>query len=357
VTSRAFLAPGRVNLIGEHTDYSGGLVLPAAIELGIRLESEPAERIVLRSDAGSPIDLAADGSEPGEGWGRYVAAVAAELAALGRPPVGLSGTVTSDLPQGAGLSSSAALEVVVGLALCAVASFVLDALALAQAAQRAELRAVGVPCGIMDQAVSLLGVAGHAVLLDTATLRHEAVPLPNRHVLLVVDSGVSHALEGGEYAQRRAELERATGGADVGGLDVEDAERLIAGSGVDDVAARRLLHVAGENARVRRVVDAFRADPPDLAAVGLLFRQGHDSLRDLFEISTPELDLLVDLAYEHGAVAARMTGGGFGGSIVALVPSERADEIASAIRADYRERTSIDPHAFTTHAAEGAREL
>jgi len=355
--TRTFLAPGRVNLIGEHTDYSGGLVLPAAIELGIRLEGEAAGRIVLRSDAGPPIDLAADGSEPGEGWGRYVAAVAGELAALGRPPVGLSGTVTSDLPQGAGLSSSAALEVVAGLALCAVAGFPVEPMALAQAGQRAELRAVGVPCGIMDQAISVLGVAGHAVLLDTATLHHEPVPLPEGHVLLVVDSGVSHALEGGEYARRRAELERATGGADVGDLSVEDAERLIAEHGADDVAARRLRHVVSENARVRRVVEALRSSPPDLAAVGRLFREGHDSLRDLFEISTPELDSLVDLAYAHGAVAARMTGGGFGGSIVALVADDRADEIAAAIRAAYRERTDVDPRAFTTHAAQGAREL
>jgi galactokinase len=355
--TRTFLAPGRVNLIGEHTDYSGGLVLPAAIELGIRLEAEPADRIELRSDAGPPIDLAADGSEAGEGWGRYVAAVAAELDALGRRPVGLAGSVTSDLPQGAGLSSSAALEVVAGIALCAVADFRLDALALAQAGQRAELRAVGVPCGIMDQAVSLLGVAGHAVLLDTATLRHEPVPLPTGHVLLVVDSGVSHALEGGEYAQRRAELERATGGADVGDLSAEDAERLIVARCIDDVAARRLRHVVGENARVREVVEALRADPPDLDAVGRLFRAGHDSLRDLFEISTPELDLLVDLAYEHGAVAARMTGGGFGGSIVALVATDRADEIAAAVGAAYRARTGIDPRAFSTLAAQGAREL
>jgi galactokinase len=183
------------------------------------------------------------------------------------------------------------------------------------------------------------------------------VPLPDGHVLLVVDSGVSHALEGGEYALRRAELERATGGADVGDLALDDAERLTAERGVDEVAARRLRHVVTENARVRRVVEALRADPPDLVAVGRLFREGHDSLRDQFEISTPELDLLVDLAYEHGAVAARMTGGGFGGSIVALVATERAGEIAAAIRAAYRARTGIDPRAFTTRAAQGAREL
>jgi galactokinase len=353
----AFLAPGRVNLIGEHTDYSGGLVLPAAIGLGIRLECEPAERIRLSSDAGPPVDLAADGSEPGEGWGRYVAAVAAELAELGRAPVGIAGSLSTDLPAGAGLSSSAALEVAAGLALCAVAGLEPEPLELARAAQRAERRAVGVPCGIMDQAASLLGVAGHALLLDTASLAHEPVPLPEGLSLLILDSGVTHALESSGYADRRAELERATGGADVGGLSPAEAEALARDRGADEVAAKRLRHVAAENQRVRQVVDALRASPPDLAALGALFRAGHDSLRDLFEVSTPELDLLVDLAYEHGAVAARMIGGGFGGSVVALVADERAAAVADEVLRAYEARTGIASRSFATHAADGARRV
>ncbi len=343
--SRTFFAPGRVNLIGEHTDYSGGLVLPAALALGISLEWEPAERTALVSD------LAA------EGWTRYVDAVEAELAALGRPPAGLRGSLTSDLPPGAGLSSSAALEVVVALALCAAADFEIEPLELARACQRAEHRAVGVPSGIMDQAASLLGEPGHAVLIDTATLRHEAVPLPPGLLLLIIDSGVAHAHEAGEYGQRRAELERATDGVDVGGLTVSDAEPLIAERRVDDVAARRLRHVVAENERVRQVVAALRSVPPDLAALGTLFRAGHDSLRDLFEVSTPELDLLVDLAYENGAVAARMTGGGFGGSIVALVDESHADAVATAVTDAYQSRTGIVARSFVTRAAAGAREL
>jgi galactokinase len=351
---RSFWAPGRVNLIGEHTDYSGGLVLPAAIDRGLRLTVAESDRIRLRSGDSPPVDVAADGSEPGDGWGRYPAAVAAELALLGRPPLGIDGELTSDLPTGAGLSSSAALEVVVGLALLAVGGMELAPLELARAAQRAELRAVGVPCGIMDQSASLLGARDHAVLLDTATLAHEAVPLPPGVALVVIDSGVSHALEGGDYAQRRAELERATGGEPVGHLSAADAEELIAQRGVDEVAARRLRHVVAENARVREAVAALRATPPDLDALGRLFRAGHDSLRDLFEVSTPELDLLVDLAYEHGAVAARMTGGGFGGSIVALVPDEDADGFAAEVVAASRLPAA---RALRTHAADGAREL
>jgi galactokinase len=344
--SRTFFAPGRVNLIGEHTDYSGGLVLPAALELGIALEWTQAERSSLVSDQGSQDDLE-----------RYVGAVAAELAALGREPVWISGALTSDLPAGAGLSSSAALEVVIALSLCAAAEFELPPLELARACQRAEQRAVGVPSGIMDQAASLLGEPGHAVLINTATLAHESVPLPAGIVLLIVDSGVAHAHEGGGYALRRAELERATGGEDVGGLSLDDAEQLIVAREVDDVAARRLRHVVSENARVRRVLAALRAEPPDRAALGALFREGHVSLRYQFEVSTPELDALVDLAYEHGAVAARMTGGGFGGSIVALVDEARAAEIGEHVVDGYRRRTGIVPRAFVSRAAAGARAL
>jgi galactokinase len=180
---RAFFAPGRVNLIGEHTDYSGGLVLPAAIELGVTVEGEAADGISLRSE------------QEDHRFQAYVDAVAVELDALGRPPVGFRGEVRSTLPIGTGLSSSAALEVAVALALCAVADFQLAPLELALAAQRAELRAVGVPCGILDQAASVLGRDGHAVLIDTGSLEHEAIPLPSRLALVVVDSGDPRGLD------------------------------------------------------------------------------------------------------------------------------------------------------------------
>ncbi len=294
----SFWAPGRVNLIGEHTDYSGGLVLPVAIHLGIALTAEPADRIRLVSGQ-ERVELAADGGGEPRGWGRYAAAVAQELAELGRPPVGLDGAIDADLPQGAGLGSSGALEVVVALALCAVAEFEVAPLDLALACQRAERRAVGVPSGILDQAASLLGRERCALLLDCGTLEHRWVELPSVLAILVVDSGERHSHEGSGYADRRSELEAGN--------------------------PRRVRHVATENERVRAVVDALEGD--DLDALGSLFAASHASLRDDYEVSTPTLDAVVAAALEAGALGARMTGGGFGGAVVALATRERAEAV------------------------------
>jgi galactokinase len=291
-------APGRVNLIGEHTDYSGGLVLPVAINLGIELSARPGERISLVSE-GEAVELAADGAGDAEGWGRYVAAVAEELAKLGRPPVGLEGVLAADLPRGAGLGSSGAVEVVVALALCAAADFELELLELAQACQRAEQRAVGVPSGILDQAASLLGREGHALLLDCGTLERRWVELPRRLAILVFDSGERHSLESSSYADRRAELEAGD--------------------------PRRVRHVVSENERVLELVDALERD--DLQALGSLFLASHASLRDDYEVSTPTLDAVVAAALEAGALGARMTGGGFGGSVVAVADRGDADAV------------------------------
>ena len=288
-----FWAPGRVNLIGEHTDYSGGLVLPVAIQLGITLTCEPADEIALESPGAA------------QGWERYVEAVAEELAALGRKPVGIAGTIESDLPQGAGLGSSGALEVVVALALCSAAEFEVEPLELALACQRAERRAVGVPSGILDQAASLLGREGSALLLDCGTLDHRWVPLPEEVAILVLDSGERHAHEGSGYADRRRELEAGD--------------------------PRRVRHVETENERVRETVAAL--DRGDVAALGPIFAASHASLRDDYEVSTPTLDALVAAALEAGAFAARMTGGGFGGSIVALAEPKRAERVLTRTRA------------------------
>lgn len=360
--TRAFWAPGRVNLIGEYTDVSGGLVLPAALDLGVVVEAAAGDRIQLGSDAfDGSVDLAPDGSGGAAqtGWGRYVAAVAAELAALGRPPVGLAGQVRSTLPAGAGLSSSAALEVALALALCAVADFPLAPLELALAAQRAEHRAVGVPCGIMDQATSVLGVAGHAILIDTSSLAYEAIELPPELTIVVVDSGVARSLEESGYAARRRELERALSVLDGRNpTDLDEADVAEVATRLDPVAARRLRHVVSENARVREVVEVLTTPGrPSLARLGALFRAGHDSLRDDFEVSTPELDLLVDLAYDAGALAARMTGGGFGGAIVALADRDRAPALADRIVAAYGSDGTRQATARICRAADGAREL
>jgi galactokinase len=310
---RTFFAPGRVNLIGEYTDLVGGLVLPVAIDLGTTLACEAADAVDVRSANESP------------GWSRYVEEVVRELAALGRPDVGIRGRLTSTLPIGAGLSSSAALEVVVGCALCALAEFAVEPLELAQALRRAEHAAVGVPSGIMDQAASLLGRAGHALLLDTGSLRYEHVPLPPALALVIVDSGSARTLAGSGYAERKRELEAGE--------------------------PRRVRHVETENERVLAVVEALRRDDRD--ALGRLFCDGHESLRDDLEVTTPELDRLVELAYAHGAVAARMTGGGFGGAIVALVDREQAAALAAAVLRDY----GPSGRAYVCEASAGAREV
>jgi galactokinase len=286
-----FRAPGRVNLIGEHTDYSGGLVLPVAIQLGITLTFERADEIALESQDGT------------DGWERYVAAVAEELDALGRPDIGIKGRLEADLPQGAGLGSSGALEVVVALALCEAAGFELEPLELAQACQRAERRAVGVPSGILDQAASLLGRAGAALLLDCGSLEHRWVPLPDDVATLVLDSGERHSHEGSGYGDRRRELESGD--------------------------PRRVRHVETENERVRATVAALERG--DARALGPIFAASHASLRDDYEVSTPTLDALVAAALEAGAFAARMTGGGFGGSIVALTEPDRAEEVLTRV--------------------------
>ena len=300
---RAFWVPGRVNLIGEHTDYSGGLVLPIAIQLGITITFEPAEGI----------ELDAPGGE------RYVEAVVAELAELGRPDVGLAGHVDADLPQGAGLGSSGAFEVAVALALCEVAQLELEPFDLALACQRAERRAVRVPSGILDQAASLLGREGHALLLDCGTLEHRWVQVPDTFAVLVLDSGERHSLESSGYADRRRELEAGK--------------------------PSRVRHVETENARVREAVAALERG--DVQALGPIFAASQASLRDDYEVSTPTLDALVVAVLEAGALAARMTGGGFGGSVVALADPDRAQGVID----------KAGSQGWIVRAAGGARRL
>jgi len=348
----AVWSPGRVNLIGEHTDYSGGLVLPIAIQFGITLEGAAARNeIALHSDGQGPAErVAADGSGPrSHGWARYVQAVAAELENAGRPAIGLTGTITSDLPAGAGLSSSAALEVAVALALCAVSGFELPPLELALLCQRAEHRAVGVPCGILDQAGCLLGQQARAILLDCDSLEHRLVHVPDQAALVIVGSGVPRSLENTAYGERRAQLEHAmrlvgaTRSTDVGAAAL---------TGLDEVSACRLRHVISENERVGRFAAAFEAG--DIAAAGRLLGESHESLRDDYEVSIPELDLLVRLARDAGAAGALLLGGGFGGSVLVLVEAGRAEEVAETVSSEYRKRAGKGGDVLVVRASRGA---
>lgn len=304
-------APGRVNLIGDHTDYTGGLVLPMAVDLGTTVELErggPWVELVSTEEPEPAFVVLGSERDPREwrGWARYVAGVVDVM----QPGAGGVGVVTTTLPVGAGLSSSAALEVSVALAL----DFGGSALDLALVCQEAEQRASGVPCGIMDQLASAAGVEGHALLIDCTSLEVTPVPVPDDVEVVVVDSGQRRELARSHYGVRRAQCEEAA--AIVGPLRqaslaaVERLER-------DDLR-RRARHVVTENARVAAFADALRAG--DAAGAGALMVESHASLRDDFEVSTPALDRLVEsLLATPGVLGARLTGAGFGGCTVALV--------------------------------------
>lgn len=304
-------APGRVNLIGDHTDYMGGLVLPMAVDRGTTVVLErTGSRVVLESGdepetAIVPLDVA-DPSAVEPAWARFVAGVVSVL----RPDVGGVGTVHTDLPIGAGLSSSSALTVAVALAL----GFEGGPVALAQACQRAEIAATGVPGGIMDQLVSAAGVEGAALLIDCATLAFEPVPVPAGIEVVVVHSGQPRRLVGSAYAERRAQCEEAERrlGRPLRELHRDDVE------GLDDpVLRRRARHVVTEDDRVRDCAAALRAG--DVAAAGRLMLESHASLRDDFDVSTDALEEAVArLAATPGVYGARLTGAGFGGCVVAL---------------------------------------
>lgn len=314
---RAF-APGRVNLIGDHTDHTGGLCLPMALGMGVTVTgAREGERVRVRSEghvgvADIPLDVV-DPAAVEPPWARYVAGVVAEA----RPRTGFTGTVTSDLPVGAGLSSSAALEVAVALAL----GFEGQGIELARACQRAEQRASGVPCGILDQLTAVSGVEGHALVMDCSALTLRPVPVPGDLDVVVVHSGEERSLAGSAYAQRRAECEAA-----------QELIGPLASATVDDVAVigepvlrRRARHVVTENQRVRDAAETLAAG--DLAALGRLFVDSHRSLRDDFECSTRAVDRLVErLVTTDGVYGARMTGGGWGGCVVAVARPGALDE-------------------------------
>jgi galactokinase len=349
--ARWLRAPGRVNLIGDHTDYNEGFVLPVAIDRDCVVAARPAETIRVKSlDLGESIELPPDGSELEDvrrGWGRLVAAVADELALLGRPRVGMKAVIASDVPIGAGLSSSAAFEVACALSLAAVADWHVAPAALAEACRTAEERATGVPCGIMDQLIAMSGREGCAHLIDCRTRETRAVPLPPRMGLLVVHSGQERTLATSAYAERRRACEALARKLGIPALRDATLEQV-----ANDPLGR---HVVTENARVLEATNALEDD--DLEALGRLMSASHESLRDDYRVSTPELDALVDALVEGGAVGARLTGAGFGGAVVAVCDAEAVAAVVEAALTRYRAETGLEPQAFTCRAVEGAGRL
>jgi galactokinase len=332
-----WFAPGRVNLIGEHTDYNGGFVLPFALSTGVAVAAGrdgAGITVWSRQRGGRAVTAPGDDLVPGavSGWAAYPLGMAWALAAAGYPPGGTAIAIDADLAIGAGLSSSAALECAVGLALAELHGLAVTRPELAALASRAENEFAGAPTGIMDQSAALLCRAGHALLLDCRSGAAQDVPLDPGAVgltLLVIDTGVRHALNDGRYAARRRSCEAAARALGVASLrDLTDRPEAVSEL-ADPELRRRARHIVTENRRVLAAAELLRRG--ELAAVGPLLTDSHASLRDDFEISWPHADVTVDCALAAGAAGARMTGGGFGGSVIALVPAGQADQVAAAI--------------------------
>ncbi len=338
-------APGRVNLIGEHTDYNGGYVLPTAIPQRTRvaLRVRPDRQVVARTDVeASPGAYELGAEAPGRGWLDYVQGITWVLAREGFSVAGMELEIASEVPAGSGLSSSAALEVSLLRALRAAFDLPLDDVRLAWIGQRAENEFIGARVGIMDQMAASLADERTALFLDTRSLAYERVPLLAATELVVIHSGISHSHAAGAYNTRRAECERACELLGVGqlrDLDLEDLPRV---EGLPEPLGRRARHVVTEDARVLDAVAALRAG--DAERLGDLLDASHASLRDDFEVSTPEVDLLVDLARrEPGVLGARLTGGGFGGAIVALVRRGEGAAAGQQAMDRYAARTGRHP--------------
>jgi galactokinase len=362
---RVYRAPGRVNLIGEHTDYNQGLVMPAAIDFytWIALAPRADRRLVIRSEnfaETSELDLERPPAQGRGHWSDYPFGVALKLEQAGRRLRGANVLVIGEVPLGAGLSSSAAIEVATGFALLESSELAVDRLVLAKLCQRAENEFVGTRCGLMDQFTSCFGKAGSALLLDCRSLEVEFLPLPPGVKLVVCNTMVKHELAASEYNTRRAECEEAVRllAKEFPGVrslrDVTCSE--IEQSKLPVLIKRRARHVTSENQRVIDAAVALRNH--DLKSFGALMRESHQSLRDDYEVSCAELDQMVEIAGRiEGVIGARMTGGGFGGCTVNLVESEAVEQFSQTIAVRYAQATGSRPEIYICKAAQGAERV
>jgi galactokinase len=351
-------APGRVNLIGDHTDYNDGFVLPMAIdrEVWIAVRGRDDRYVAVHSidfneDARFALD---DGGARRGGWSEYVRGIAWALEADGRPTSGWEGVAAGDVPVGAGLSSSAALELAAARTFAGVSGVVWQPVAMARIAQRAENEWVGVNCGIMDQLISAAGAEGHALLIDCRSLETRLVLVPESVAVVVLDTGTRRGLVDSAYNERRAQCEAAALLFGVRALrDVDLATFHARESELDPITAKRARHVVTENARTLQAADLLERG--DVARVGALMKESHASLRDDFEVSRPELDTMVMLASrEEACYGARMTGAGFGGCAVALVARDQADAFARMVAGAYTQAVGLHPAVYVCAASQGA---
>jgi galactokinase len=365
--SRVFRAPGRVNLIGEHTDYNDGFVMPAAIDFSTWVTISPRDdRVVsvysenFREQVNFNLDDPA--LRPKRHWSDYVKGVAVTLERSGYRMRGAQLHIRGDVPLGSGLSSSAAIEVAAGYALLENSGFAIDRAELAQLCQRAENEFVGTRCGIMDQFISCHGQKGKALLLDCRSLEYRLLPLSDEARLVICNTMVKHELAGGKYNKRRAECEEGVGHLaqrlpDVRALrDVTMADLEAHGFDLPELVYQRCRHVISENARVVKAAAALERG--DLSDFGRLMGESHRSLRDDYEVSCDELDVMVKLAGAlPGIFGARMMGGGFGGCTVNLVAAESVGEFKCIMADAYQKATGIAPEIYICNAADGAEEI
>lgn len=355
----SWAAPGRVNLIGEHVDYNGGLVLPFALPFTTTatIRRHDGDRIVVTSDGTGSTDFAAD-CAPGDvtGWASYVAGVVWAIREAGHPVPGLAIAISSDVPLGAGLSSSAALTCSVASAIGEELGLDLGRVEVAELARRSENEFAGAPTGLMDQLASMLGEEGHALLLDCRSLETRSIPLDLNSsglALLLIDTHARHELVGSEYGDRRRDCEEAARRLGRESLrDVTEDDL----AGLDDERLhRRAHHVVSEIRRVADVVALLDAGHP--ADIGGYLTASHESLRDDFEVSCEELDVTVEAALAAGALGARMTGGGFGGCAIALARNEDVTGVTEAVEAAYQQHGWDPPTVWQPPPSAGARPL
>ncbi|MCQ3937885.1 MAG: galactokinase [Chloroflexi bacterium] len=352
-------APGRVNLIGEHTDYNDGFVLPMAIDRAVWLALRPRddEQVRLFSlDLGAESGFLLTSLARGSGWIEYPKGVAHQLMEAGYSLRGFDAVMTGDIPRGAGLSSSAAVELATARAFAAISNIEWDATKMAKLAQKAENEWVGVNCGIMDQMASAACREGHALFLDCRSLETRHIPLPRGISIVILDTSTRRGLVDSAYNERRSQCEEAAKWFGVEALrdvSVEDLGKWGLESGLSEVAFKRARHIVTENARVLEAIDAM--EKGDVKRLGGLFNASHNSLRDDFEVTNDALNLMVECAREQeGCYGARMTGAGFGGCAAALVREDQAEAFTQAVSAAYRQRSGLEAGVYVCKASAGA---